>query len=103
MRCGRTFVSPSKAAKNPSFCSRAFSLAVNPRWTRRAAIRPSCAQRPTCIGLVMVPKFAFTPDAMEAHRAMTVAVWATSSASSRAAATPAPKTPSVEVGCQPAP
>lgn len=81
--------------------SRSSALAVNPSAASSAAMTPLRAQWPICIGLVIVPKFAFTPDAMDAAIASAVAVCTGLRRSSTLLAAAAPKVPSVAVGCQP--
>ncbi len=61
-------------------------------------LRDAC---PTCSGLVIVPKFAFTPDENDAASPKAVAVTSGASPSRWQHAAVEPNTPIVAVGCQP--
>src|SRR6516162_6327742 len=67
----------------------------------RMASRPLRADWPTCRGLTMVPKLAFTPEAKEAAMARATVSRSSSRPTRCPTAAAAPKTPIVAVGCQP--
>ena len=75
--------------------------AVMPASTRRVAISPDCAARPTCSGLVIDPKFATRPPASEAAIATAALACSASSLRSDAEAAAAASAPNIAVGCQP--
>jgi hypothetical protein len=100
-RSAATLSLPQKRSKKPSAASIAVGLAFSPAAARRAARTPFWAASPACSGLVMVPKLARRPQAVEAAIARAWAQRSVSRPSRLAAAAAAPSEPSVEVVCQP--
>jgi hypothetical protein len=91
------------AARKPLGCSSASGDAVMPLAASRAASTPFCAARPAWKGLVMLPKFATSPPAMEAAMASAFAVSSTFIFEMREAAAAAAMVPNTAVGCHPLP
>ena len=89
------------ACRKPCGCSSASVLAVKPASARRAAMMPACAALPAWNGLVIVPKFAISPELCDAPSAIACAALSASSRRSDAQAAAAPTAPYRPVGCQP--
>src|SRR5262249_41582336 len=86
---------PPWTAKNPQGPSKASGSAVNPRAASSAAVTPLSAARPTCNGLVIVPKLQRIPAAKLAAMPNPLRSLSPLKPRSFAAAAQAPKGPTV--------